>query len=316
MEKFENIYVKNEEFQPIGLDKLPDYINQESTELITKSVFAPMSTSLFKVQTGVKAETAINLLDTTVTFGDGEVCGFDPTVESAISQRTIKPGFIKVNAEYCHKKFYKTWASHLTNVAAGRETLPFEQYFVNDIIKNIGKQLEIAIWQGDTTSEDANLNKFDGLLKIMKADVPSANQINAGDSSTMVDRIWAVYNAIPSEILFDTVIYLNSTNFRKLVKELVDANMYHYERNIDESMDIVLPGTTTHIKAVNGLVNQDIIVACNPNHIVYGVDLENDSETFKMWFSEDNDTFRLKVEFAAGVQIALPNEIILSYNKD
>ena len=298
----------------LDLTGLNDYINQNSTELIAKSVFAPMSTTLFKVQTGVKAETALNLLDTEVTFGDGKSCDMPDLSVQTISQRTIKPGFIKVFLKYCQKDFYNTFASHLTNVAAGRETLPFEQYFIEDVIKNIGKQLEIAIWQGDTDSSNTNpnTNKFDGLVKIINAENPT----NVGTSqATMIDRVWDVYNAIPEDTLFDTVIYMNNANFRKLVKELVDANMYHYERNIDESMDIILPGTMIHVKAVSGLVNVDEIFALNPNHVVYGTDLENDFETFKFWFSDDDDMFKLLVEFAAGVQIAIPSEIIVSYEE-
>lgn len=295
----------------LNLDELNAYINQNSTELIAKSVFAPMSTSLFKVQTGVKAETAINLLDTTVTFGDGKVCGNNPLSHQTLTQRTIKPGFIQVNLAWCQKDFYNTFASHLTNVAAGREKLPFEQYFIEDVIRNIGKELELAIWKGDTDSATTNLSFFDGLFKIING---ATGVVDAGydASETMLDRVWRVYNAIPEETLFDTVIYMNNANFRKLVKELVDANMYHYERNIDESFDIILPGTMTHIKAVSGMQGVDEIVAMNPNHTVFGTDLENDAEVFKFWFSDDDDMFKMKVEFAAGVQIALPSEVIIS----
>jgi hypothetical protein len=295
----------------LTLHDLPEYIDQHSEELITKSVFSPMSANLFKVQTGVKSKTALNLLDTAVTFGDGTVCGFTNNTSSTISQRYIVPGFIKVNAEYCDRDFLNTFAAHQVNVAAGRETLPFEEYFVEDIKRQIGKNLEIAIWQGDTTSANANLNKFDGLLKIMTADVPQANQ-QAKGADTILTRVWKVYNAIPEEVLFDEVIYLNNANFRALVKALVDLNMYHYERNIDESLDIILPGTNTHVKAINGLTGVDAVIALNPDHVVYGVDLEGDAETAKMWFSDDNDTFRLKIEFSVGVQIALPNEIIMN----
>lgn len=300
----------------LDLTGLNEYINQNSTELIAKSVFAPMSTSLFKVQTGVKAPTAINLLDTQVTFGNGKECGLDPISAQTITQREITPGFIKVVLKYCQKDFYNTFASHLTNVAAGRETLPFEEYFINDVIKNIGKELELAIWQGDISiaNTNPNTNKFDGLVKIINGEQAVTN-VYAASQSTMLDRVWAVYNAIPEETLFDTVIYMNNANFRALVKELVDANMYHYERNIDESFDIILPGTMTHIKAVSGLQGVDEIFAMNPNHVVYGTDLENDFETFKFWFSDDDDMFKLLVEFAAGVQIAIPSEIIVSYDE-
>lgn len=300
----------------LDLTGLNDYINQESTELIAKSVFSAMSTRLFKVQTGVKAPTAINLLDTQVTFGDGKECGLDPLSVQAVSQRIITPGFIKVYLKYCHKDFYNTFASHLTNVAAGRETLPFEQYFIEDVIRNIGKELEVAIWQGDTavTNTNPNTNKFDGLLKLINAEVTAGTIVNKYDvaQNTMLKKVWAVYEAIPEEKLFDEVIYINNANFRTLVKELVDANMYHYERTIDETLDIILPGTMTHIKAVSGLTGQNVIVAMDPKHVVYGCDMENDMETFKFWFSDDDDAFKLLVEFAAGVQIALPSEVVYS----
>ena len=300
----------------LDLTGLNDYINQESTELIAKSVFSAMSTRLFKVQTGVKAPTAINLLDTQVTFGDGKECGLDPMSAQTVSQRIITPGFIKVFLKYCHKDFYNTFASHLTNVAAGRETLPFEQYFIEDVIRNIGKELEVAIWQGDTavSNTNPNTNKFDGLLKLINAEVTAGTIVNKYDvaQNTMLKKVWAVYEAIPEEKLFDEVIYINNANFRTLVKELVDANMYHYERTIDETLDIILPGTMTHIKAVSGLTGQNVIVAMDPKHVVYGCDMENDMETFKFWFSDDDDAFKLLVEFAAGVQIALPSEIVYS----
>lgn len=300
----------------LDLTGLNDYINQESTELIAKSVFSAMSTRLFKVQTGVKAPTAINLLDTQVTFGDGKECGLDPLSVQAVSQRIITPGFIKVYLKYCHKDFYNTFASHLTNVAAGLEELPFEQYFIEDVIRNIGKELEVAIWQGDTavSNTNPNTNKFDGLLKLINAEVTAGNITNiyASSQDTMLKKVWAVYEAIPEEKLFDEVIYMNNANFRTLVKELVDANMYHYERTIDETLDIILPGTMTHIKAVSGLTGQNVIVAMDPKHVVYGCDMENDMETFKFWFSDDDDAFKLLVEFAAGVQIALPSEVVYS----
>lgn len=303
----------------LDLTGLNDYINQNSTELITKSAFSAMSTKLFKVQTGVKAETTINILNTSVTFDNGDECGLDEMSNQSITQRKITPGFMKVYLKYCQKDFYRTFASHLTNVAAGKETLPFEQYFIEDVIKEIGKELEKAIWCGDTESNNKNLNKFDGLLKIMMNEVKEDGAVNVGvpgadaKGRTMVPRIWAVYNAIPEEKLEDTVIYMSNANYRTLVEEIAESNMFHYERNVEAGYEMIFPGTSTTVKAVSGLNGQDVIVACDPRHVVYGTDLEGDYETFKFWFSDDDDAFKLLIEFAAGVQIALPNEVVLSY---
>lgn len=296
-----------------------DYIDQNSTELIAKSVLAPMSVSLFTVQTGVKAETAINLLDTTVTFGDGTQCGWDPKGSDTISQRTIVPGFVKINKSFCQKNFYNTFASHLTNVAAGKEVLPFEQKFIEENIKAIGAALETAIWHGDKNSADENLNKFDGLFKILQAEVElgtTQNVYNALTQDTMTKRVWAVYMAIADEWIDNAVIYMSKQDYRTLVKELVDANLYHYERSVDGSMEMIFPGTSTTVKGVDGMKHAaneaGVIVAMDPKHTVYGVDLENDAETFDFFFSQDNEEFRLRINFSAGIQVALPSEVVVS----
>lgn len=296
-----------------------DYIDQNSRELVAKSVLAPMSTTLFTVQTGVKAETAINLLDTTVEFGDGTQCGWDPKGSDVISQRTIKPGFMKVEKPFCQKNFLNTFASYMTNVAAGRETLPFEEYFIDANIKAIGEALEKAIWYGDVDSEDENLNKFDGLFKILKAEVENGATVNVYDETaqnTMTKRVWAVYMAIADEWIDNAVIYMSKQDYRTLVKELVDANLYHYERSVDGSMEMIFPGTSTVVKGVDGMKHTanetGVIVAMDPKHTVYGVDLESTNEEFHFWFSTDNDEFRLRVNLSAGIQVALPSEVVVS----
>lgn len=293
----------------LTLKDIPNYVNTNDVELITKTVFSAESTKMFKIQTGVTAETAINLLNTSVTFGDGKSCGFEENVDSEISQRTIVPGYIKINAEYCDKDFLNTFANHQVAMAAGRENLPFEEYFTSDIVKNVGAELEKAIWQGDKTNGSGNLSYFDGLYTIITTD--STNK--QSKSGTIYDRTWAVYNAIKDENLEKTVIYMNKANYRALVKELMEKNLYHYERNVDSAnMEMVFPGTDTKVVGVAGLVGVDAVIALIPSETVYGCDMENDFETFKFWFSEDNDTFRLKIAFACGVQVAYPDNTIVN----
>ena len=303
-----------------------DYIDQNSRELIAKSVLEPMSTKLFSIQTNVKAETAINLLDVDVEFGDGTQCGWDPKGSDTISQRTIKPGFMKVEKVFCQKNFLNTFANYLANVAAGRETLPFEEYFINANIKAIGAELEKAVWYGDTEDGTGNMQYFDGLFKILKDEVAlgTTKNVYAADK-TMYARVWDVYMAIGDEWIDNAVIYMSKQDYRTLIKEMIDANQFHYGQNIndfptieDGSMQMILPGTTTLIKAVDGMKHaaneEGAIVAMDPKHTVFGVDFESDSATARFWFSEDNDEFRMRVNFSAGIQVALPSEVVVSAN--
>ncbi len=49
------------------------------------------------------------------------------------------------------------------------DSVPFEQEFADKKAKTIAAQLETSIWQGDTDSVNVNLNKFDGLVKLIGA---------------------------------------------------------------------------------------------------------------------------------------------------
>ena len=49
------------------------------------------------------------------------------------------------------------------------DSVPFEQEYSEKKAKTIAAQLETALWQGDTASGNVNLNKFDGLVKLIGA---------------------------------------------------------------------------------------------------------------------------------------------------
>ena len=78
-----------------------------------------------------------------------------------------------------------TWAEHDVRVAAGQKTLPFEEDFIAGVTDKVKEALEVALWQGDTTSLTPNLKYFDGMLKILANDADVIHvTIAAGSSLT------------------------------------------------------------------------------------------------------------------------------------
>jgi hypothetical protein len=76
---------------------LPNYVEQNRSALITAAVLAAKSARLFTPMPDVKGPTTLNLLDVAVNFQSGEACGFTPSGDDVLSQRTLTPGIIKVN---------------------------------------------------------------------------------------------------------------------------------------------------------------------------------------------------------------------------
>ena len=287
----------------INVSALTAYVDEQRLPLIRKTIFAAPSVKHFNLQTGVKHSAALNILNTTVAFGDGATCGWDEAGTSAFSQRTLEVGNYKVNMSFCDKAMLKYWNGYEVRVAAGQKSLPFEEDFVAGVIDGVAEKLETIIWQGVKATD-----KMDGILTILGAE---STVIKTEAGTTIYDSVLKAYKAIPAKKLDKAAMFIGVDKFRDLVLELTAKNLYHYNPAVDEKMEIVLPGTNTRVIAVSGLNGKTSVVAADPENIYYGVDMEGDEEKFDLWYSQDNQEFRLAINFNAGVQVAFPDEVVL-----
>lgn len=286
----------------IDVTSLTAYVEERRLPLIRKTIFAAPSVKHFNLQTGIKHAAALNILDTTVAFGDGSACGWNEAGVSKFSQRVLEVGNLKVNMSFCDKAMLKYWNGYDVRVAAGQKSLPFEEYFVDSVIEGIKNKLETAIWNGVKATD-----KFDGLLTILGS---ASGVIEPASGDTIYNRVLEVYKAIPASKLDKAVIFMGVDSFRDMVLELTAKNLFHYDPKVNDEMEIILPGTNTRVYGVSGLNGVNAIVAADPENIYYGVDMEGDDEKFDLWYSQDNQEFRLAIYFNAGVQIAFPTEVV------
>lgn len=290
----------------INVSALTAYVEEQRLPLIRKTVFAAPSTKYFNLQTGIKHSAALNILNTEVAFGDGATCGWNEAGTSSFSQRTLEVGNYKVNMSFCDKAMLKYWNGYEVRVAAGQKSLPFEEDFVAGIIDGVRVKLENMIWKGVKATD-----KMDGLLTILKAE-GSVIKPTIVSGASIYEKTIAAYKAIPAGKLESASIFMGVDNFRDLVLELTAKNLYHYSPEVDSALEIVLPGTNTKVRGVAGLNGEKAIVAADGENIYFGVDMEGDEERFDLWYSQDNQEFRLAINFNAGVQVAFPDEVVLA----
>jgi hypothetical protein len=156
---------------------LANYTDEQRFPLIRKAVLSAKTASLLTLQAGVKSAAAINILESDAIFqADG--CGFNASGTTALTQRVITVGAIKVQEALCPKTLEAKYIQ--TQLAPGSmyDSIPFEQIYAEEKASQISKAVEVALWQGDLASGTANLNKFDGLLKVIDASYSAAN-VNA-----------------------------------------------------------------------------------------------------------------------------------------
>ena len=286
----------------MDLTKLPAYVEQEKLPLVKKTVLGAKTASIINVQSDIKGSAAINLLSVDPTLQAGG-CGWNDAGNAAMSQRVIKTKFLKVNQSFCDKEFLNYWTNYEVKVGVGRETLPFEEYFTSAVVDKVKESVERMIWNGDDSA-----TQFKGLLPILGAE---EDVVEVAGKSSAYETIKAVYAAIPANILDKAVIFVGADTYRTFIMEMVEKNFYHYDGG-NGGTEFILPGTNTKVIAVNGLNTTKKIVAADPMNLYYGCDLLNDTETFDLWYSQDNREYRLAIQFNAGVEVAFPSEVVVA----
>lgn len=306
---------------------LEQYVEEKHLPLIRTAVVGNRTAKEFNLQTGIKGSTNLNILSTSVEFGDGSDCEWNEAGQSILSYRTLVPGNIKVNMSFCDKKLLKTWMNYEVRVAAGQKNLPFEEDFINGVLDAVKATLEKAMWQGDTTSNDANLNKFDGIIKIVNAEIhtpaqasdPKVYTIQSGDTKTQI--LNGVYALIPSAAYEkgEVVAYVGYDFYRPWVQELIANGNLILNAGSGSVLDgvamppsMLIPGTNVRVIPVGGLDGTNKVYASYRDNFVYGVDMQGDEEKIEFWYSKDNREYRLAIEFNAGVQVAFPDMVVVA----
>lgn len=288
------------------VSSLPDYVNQNSKELISKTVFGAPSVRHLNLMTGVKYKDAINIVNTDAGLQERS-CGWAASGDVTFSQAIMEVGAYKVNMSLCEEDLRKKWMNSEVMTAAGAEVLPFEEKIADEIVASITNKVEKLIWQANKSGAPADL--FNGLLTQIKASSKATDVQST--ASTTYGKIKDVYMAIPASILDKAAIFVGVDTFRSYCQDLVTQNLYHYSAELKpEEMEVVLPGTNTRVIAVSGLNGTGAIVASDPANLFYGVDMVDDLEQFKLWYSEDNQEFRLAVKFNAGAAIAFEDLVV------
>ena len=279
-----------------NVESLGAYV-QENKDIILKDIVFGgeygNTIPLMTKQLGIKTTEKIHPSTLEAVLQDviGE-CGFNPQGDLNITERSITTSQKKVNMEFCLEKLLGKFAEYKVRVGANPDALPFEAEIIDGLVKSINKQVEKGVWTDLITNTDA--------------------QLTVASTGTAYERVMAVYMALPEAVLEDAVIFVSPATFREYVKDLVDKNFYHYNPADGDLEEIFIPGSGVKVRKAKGLAEQtdDVIFGTSPKNMIYGTDFMDNKEEIKAWFSDDNDTYRIKVRFNYGANVAFPDLVV------
>lgn len=261
----------------LDLTALNTYTNEQKQTLLVKAIASAPSVAKMSIAPGIKSKEKMNKIDTTVTFQAGGNCSFTALDTTSLSDREIEVKDIAIMEAICPKKLEKYYLQHQLVAGSKQETIPFEQEYSELKAALIADAMETAVWQGDTASSTANLNKFDGAIKILDAAgtavatnvKPGTGTITTLTTSTAVTGVGSAFSVevgvgdkiYSGTTLIGTVSVVGSATSITLAANaaaavsgatfsVVPKNAYHFASPILDSAGIVAANVDSIIRGV------------------------------------------------------------------
>lgn len=299
-----------------NLSSLATYTDEVGGELIRRAILEGETAKIIKVQPGIKGSQAINLLDSTLYVQDGS-CGWTSSGQTTYTQRDISVCAYKVNEALCPADLNDYWLGQLLTPGSYNETVPFEQQIAELKVAQISQYIENLMWGASSAT-----TCFSGFKELFAQQGSSQSTVTGGivvtgqsalTSASALTQVDALVEQIPDDVVdrTDWVVFMSHANYRKYLINYRTANYFHFNpENSYQDFKTFHPATNILVHPVGGLNGSNLMVLAPAGYLVMGVDLMSDSETLKMFYSEDFDEVRLRSNFKIGVQVAWPQFVI------
>tara|TARA_R110000796_G_scaffold99565_2_gene207741 strand:- start:1450 stop:2397 length:948 start_codon:yes stop_codon:yes gene_type:complete len=302
---------------------LTNYVNEQSTDLISRLYFEKTSSDYFTLQSGVKKTDALHLLAVTAFPQDGSSCSATASGDVVFTDRDLTVGQITYFSGFCMKDLISKYTQILLRAGnAETEEISFESEIADSVIKTIMEHNETADWQGDTASANVYINRYDGLIKTIDAAttavdgnteaVTAATGITSGASGNVDTLITDLVNARPSKVKSapNQVLFVGQDTFDKYVDTLNAKNLFNVNATDWANYTVNVVGKNVKLVGVVGLDGTNRMFLGTQENFFLGFDLQNDEEEFDMWYEKKDDKVYYRVKFKRGLQVAYPNEIV------
>lgn len=302
---------------------LPAYTEQNAMDLIVKSVAGGRLSQYANLQPGVKTTTTINILDTDVVFqADG--CSRSASGTTTLSQRNLTPGAIAIHEDLCMTDLASKYTATMlkAGLTGEKEEIPFEELYFSHKVAKVQKAIEVADWQGDTASGTANLNKYDGLVKLIGAASPvngnpTGITVATGiTSSNVIGILTGMAELMPEDIMDadDLKLFVGMDVFLTYQKAIADGNYFHYVVDQDYTAELPLIGfpnvTVCATPGLSGLSAGNCYLL-RASNIYIGVDLpEEESNDVRSWYDENDRIYKVTMAFRRAVNVAFGDQVV------
>lgn len=299
----------------LDFSALSKYTDQLSQSLMKEATLMGRTLDLITVVPGVKYKTSLNLLTDTLS-GQIGACSWNASGSTALSQRDITVCPIKINESICLDEMEQYWIGQQLK---GSDNTSAPDSFVRPYValkqEGVSAMIDDIFWAGDTATGTGNKKLCNGVMQILTKTSASASTVNVTKSAittsnaiNILDNY--VFNQVPADVINDEklVLFVGYDTFRTIATALRTANYFAYTGAENQGGSFMMPylGTNITIVAVRGLNGTGQMLLSPTWNLVAGVDLQSDSDTFRIFYYEGGDEVRTLIKFKIGAQVYFP----------
>jgi len=313
-----------------SLGTMTAYIEENKADLISKAILGAKTLGLgVDIRTGIKSSAKIPVLESTVPF-QSAACSFTSSGTTTINQIEIATVGIQFAEQFCLNDLNVYFTQKYLPAGANVDSMSIAQAIIDRKIAQVARNVENMIWAGSTTYGNSTvLKQLNGWLRTIDvagtAVAATPSTLNSTNVLTIFDD---VYSKVPAAALVaePIVAFCGLDTFRTLAAKITSTyGIYGSQYNTDgvwNNWELMYPGTNMKVIGVPGLSDAAVdtgsvptavrnrIIATYASNLVYGTDLQSDTDTIESWFSQDDRVYKVFGTFRAGCAVKFIDHVV------
>ncbi len=186
----------------LDTSKIIGFVKNNAEVSIKKVLFKFGSAKHIRIRPGIKTSETFGRIATDVIF-QAAGCGWVSQGVAKLDDIELAVKKFELKESICDDDFEDTYYALLGKAGqlADGEEFNLEKDFVESKVNGAVDALERLVWRGDVTLTNPKFNRFDGLIKKLKLNIPDAR---TGSIDSVADVVGEVY----VKIEIDTVVAL------------------------------------------------------------------------------------------------------------
>ena len=313
-----------------SFDTMTAYVEENRADLISKAILGAKTLGLgVDIRTGIKSSEKIPVLESTVPF-QAAACSFTSSGTTTFSQVSIATVGIQFAEQLCLNDLNTYFTQKYLPAGANIDSLSIAQQIIDRKIAQVAKNVEQMIWQGKTTATNSTiLKQLNGWLATIDAGSAVAATQSTLNSTNVLTIFDDIYSKVPAAAIANEpiVAFCGYDTFRILAAKITSTygiyGSQYTTDNVWNNWELMYPGTNMKVIAVPGMNNdnpvdtgvlglyaKNRIISTYASNLVYGTDLQSDTDNMEAWYSKDDRVWKLFGAFRAGVAVKFIDHVV------